>query len=215
MARVAKSTKSAKATTKPRSHRPSDRQSSEDDRKGHAPIGKERRRGQTDVDRAGRGCEGQQGRSARPGGKAGADQRAPAHPEQGYQQGAQGGGDPSCGTADANRAARKATGRAGTRRQPKQAGADVGIKVRSPAGRRAIDPGDAVPPGVGVDEPAPPDLEAETARRTWSSISGANPRTAIAVKQPRRSLPLVVDPHRERPFEPLRRGGDRLRVGGA
>jgi hypothetical protein len=29
---------------------------------------------------------------------------------------------------------------------------------------REIDPGDAVPPGVAVEEPAPPDLEAETIR---------------------------------------------------
>jgi hypothetical protein len=32
--------------------------------------------------------------------------------------------------------------------------------------RREIDPGDAVPPGVAVEEPAPPVLEAETARET-------------------------------------------------
>jgi chromosome segregation ATPase len=30
--------------------------------------------------------------------------------------------------------------------------------------RREIDPGDSVPPGVAVEEPAPPDLETETAR---------------------------------------------------
>ena len=35
---------------------------------------------------------------------------------------------------------------------------------RRRAKRREIDPGDAVPPGVAVEEPAAPDREAETAR---------------------------------------------------
>ena len=36
-------------------------------------------------------------------------------------------------------------------------------KGRRRAQHREIDPGDAVPPGVAVGKPAPPDLEAETA----------------------------------------------------
>lgn len=36
--------------------------------------------------------------------------------------------------------------------------------ARRPRSRRELDPGDAVPPGVAVEEPASPDLEAETAR---------------------------------------------------
>ena len=47
-------------------------------------------------------------------------------------------------------------------------GVGGGEAAASPKGgrraqRREIDPGDAVPPGVAVGKPAPPDLEAETA----------------------------------------------------
>jgi hypothetical protein len=38
--------------------------------------------------------------------------------------------------------------------------------------RRAIDPGDALPPGVAVEDPARPDLEAETARENLEEHLG-------------------------------------------
>jgi hypothetical protein len=43
------------------------------------------------------------------------------------------------------------------------------------AGRRAIDPGDAVPPGVAVEEPAPLDLEAESERENLEQHPGGEP----------------------------------------
>jgi hypothetical protein len=42
-------------------------------------------------------------------------------------------------------------------------------------GHRAIDPGDAVPPGVAVEEPALLDLEAETARDNLEQHLGDDP----------------------------------------
>ncbi|MCW3477721.1 hypothetical protein [Limobrevibacterium gyesilva] len=45
-------------------------------------------------------------------------------------------------------------------------------KGRRGARRREIDPGDSVPPGVAVGEPAPPDLEAETARENLEAHLG-------------------------------------------
>jgi hypothetical protein len=46
-----------------------------------------------------------------------------------------------------------------TKRGPKPV-----AQVRSKRQRRGVDPGDAVPPGVAVEEPAPLDEEAETIR---------------------------------------------------
>jgi hypothetical protein len=56
------------------------------------------------------------------------------------------------------------------------AGATRGAKPRTFASskRRSseIDPGDAVPPGVAVEEPAPPDAEAEAARESLDDQLG-------------------------------------------
>jgi len=46
---------------------------------------------------------------------------------------------------------------------PSDGGPTAASAPRSTRRRRAIDPGDAVPPGVAVEEPAPLDAEAETA----------------------------------------------------
>jgi len=45
-------------------------------------------------------------------------------------------------------------------------------KTRRRGQRREIDPGDAVPPGVAVEEPAAPDLEAEMARENLEEHLG-------------------------------------------
>ena len=45
-------------------------------------------------------------------------------------------------------------------------------KTRRRAQHREIDPGDAVPPGVAVEEPAEPDPEAETARENLEEHLG-------------------------------------------
>jgi hypothetical protein len=45
-------------------------------------------------------------------------------------------------------------------------------KGRRQIRHREIDPGDSVPPGVAVEEPAPPDLEAETARENLEEHLG-------------------------------------------
>jgi hypothetical protein len=45
-------------------------------------------------------------------------------------------------------------------------------KRRRPAERHEVDPGDAVPPGVAVQEPEPQDTEAETARENLEEHLG-------------------------------------------
>ncbi len=51
-------------------------------------------------------------------------------------------------------------------------GATPAPKGRRRIRHREIDPGDAVPPGVAVEEPAPLDLEAETARENLEKHLG-------------------------------------------
>src|SRR5271165_799943 len=46
---------------------------------------------------------------------------------------------------------------------PAEGGSKPTASARGKRQRRGVDPGDAVPPGVAVQEPAPPDEEAETA----------------------------------------------------